>query len=175
MSKKITIRVVLLLIVAFGLFVVYSVVSVFIPRHGTAASVSDLQKFYSKAGSEVAATFTNSLIQKFPFDGPVDWKLILFKEPVMFLTGRVDTNALHQFISDHATTTFLWKGAGNEAERGWPNAEDYPTTIWTNIWVNATWIIEGGYEVAIRGNINLQTRMATISSSGSDGPVRSQK
>lgn len=56
MSKKITIRVVFLLIAAFGIFILYSVVSVFIPRQGTVTSVSELQKVYSKAGPQIAAT-----------------------------------------------------------------------------------------------------------------------
>jgi hypothetical protein len=174
MSEKITIRIVLFLAAAFGIFILYSVVSVFIPRHGTVASVSDLEKVYSKAGPQVTATFTNSLIQKFPFDGPIDWKLIRFKEPMVFLTGRVDTNALRQFIGDHATTKFLWSGANNENEEGWPSSKDYPTTTWTNIWFDAVWIV-GGYEADIKGTIDFRTRMATIQSSGSDEPVNSNK
>lgn len=174
MSKKITIWVVLLLVVAFGIIVLYSVMSVFIPRKGTVTRVSDLEKVYSKAGPQVAATFTNSLIQKIPFDGPIDWKLILFKEPMMFLAGRVDTNALHQFIGDHASTRFLWSGAGNEIEEGWPSAKDYPTTTWTNISFDAAWVVEG-YEADIQGTINFRTRMVTIRSSGSDEPVSPNK
>jgi hypothetical protein len=174
MSKKITLRVVLLLVAAFGIFVVYSVISVFIPRHGTVTNISDLQKVYSKGGSQVAATFTNSLIQKFPFDGVIDWKLILFKEPMMFLTGRVDTNALHQFISDHSTTKFLWSGSGGEVEEGWPSVKDYPTTTWTNIFFDAPWVVEG-YEADIHGTIDFQSRTVTIRSSGSDEPVNSNK
>jgi len=53
-----------------------------------------LQKVYGKVGGPIASTFTNSLIQQFPFDGPIDWKIIFFKEPMVFLNGRVDTNAL---------------------------------------------------------------------------------
>ncbi len=173
MTKKITIRVVLFLIVAFGIFVLYSSVLVFIPRHGTVANVSDLQKVYSKAGPQVAATFTNTLIQKFPFDGLIDWRLISFKEPMVFLTGRVDTNALHQFISNQAATRFMWSGTSHEVTEGWPNARDYATTTWTNIFFDAAWVVEG-YEADIQGSIDFRMRMVTIRSSGSDEPVSSK-
>ena len=174
MSKKITIRVVLFLVMAFGIFVVYSIVSAVMTRQGTMANVSELQKVYSQAGPLVAATFTNSLIQKFPFDGPIGWKLIKFPDPMVFLTGRVDTNGLRQFISDHATTRFWWVGAGNETEEGWPSNKDYATTTWTNIWFEAMWVV-GGYDANIRGNIDFRTRMVTIESTSSDEPVRSNK
>jgi hypothetical protein len=159
----------------FGIFVVYLFIAEVITLHGTVTSVSDLQKVYGKGGRVVAATFTNSLIQKFPFDGPIDWKLIQFKEPIVFLTGRVDTNALRQFISDHATTRFLWSGAGNELEEGWPNAGVWPATTWTNIYFDSAWLVEGGYEADIQGQIDFQKRMVTIRSSGSDGPVTYMK
>jgi len=174
MSRKIIIRVVSLLVAAFGIFVIYFVVSVFIPRHGAVINISDLQKVYNKAGPQVAATFTNSLIQKFPFDGPIDWKLILFKEPMVFLSGRVDTNALHQFISDHPTTRFLWSGAGSKIEEGWPSDKDYPTTTWTNIFFDASWAVEG-YKADIQGTIDVRSRMVMIRSSGSDEPVSSNR
>ena len=174
MSKKVSIRVLLLLVVAFGIFVVYSVVSVFIPRHGTVASVSDLQKVYNEAGTQIAATFTNSLVQRFPFDGPVDWKFIRFKEPWVILTGRVDTNALHQFISSHPDTRFIWSGAGSELEEGWPSAKDYPTATWTNIWFRRDGVVEG-YESTIEGKIDLRSCIVTVQSYGSDQPVSANK
>ena len=174
MSKKITIRVVLLLVTAFGVFVVYSVASVFIDRHGTVASVSDLQKVYGKAGPQIAATFTNSLIQHFPFDGPIDWKLILFKDPMVFLYGKVDTNALHQFISSHPDTRFLWSGAGNELEEGWPSGKEYATTTWTNIDFRSDEVVDG-YGASIQGTIDFRSRTVRILSLGSDEPVSSNK
>jgi hypothetical protein len=81
------------------------------------ASVSDLQKVYSKAGQQIAATFTNSLIQKFPFDGPIEWKLIFFKDPMVFLYGKVATNALHSFIISHPGTRFLWVAQAMKLKR----------------------------------------------------------
>jgi hypothetical protein len=173
MSKKITIRVVLFLAVAFGIFVVYSVVSVFIPRHGTVASVSDLKKVYDKVGGPIATAATNSLIQQFPFDGPIGWKIIFFKDTMVFLNGKVDTNRLHQFISSHPDTRFLWSGAGNESEEGWPSGKDYPTTTWTNIWFRSDWVVEG-YEAMTEGRVDLRSCIVTFRSSGGE-PVSATK
>jgi hypothetical protein len=175
MPKNIVIRVALLLIVAFGIFVFYSVGSLFIPRHGRVANVSDLRKVYGKGGRVVAATFTNSLIQSFPFDGPVEWRLILFKEPMVFLSGKVDTNVLPRFIRDHAPARFIWSGAHNEIEEGWPDASAWPRTTWTNVYFDSNWLVEGGYAAGIQGWIDVQKSMVTIRSSGSDGPVTNPK
>jgi hypothetical protein len=134
MSKKITIRVVLLLVVAFGIFVVYSVVSLFIPRYGTVASVSDLQKAYNKVGGPIAATFTNSIIQQFPFDGPIGWKVIFFKDPMVFLNGKVNTDALHKFVSDNPAAQIFWSGVDANGRDwsadSWPSTSEYPTVTW---------------------------------------------
>ena len=160
--KKTAFRVVLLLVVAFGIFGVYSVLSLFIDRHGTAGSVSDLQKVYNKAGSRIAATFTNSLIQKFPFDGPIDWKLIFFKDPMVFLYAKVDTNSLHQFISSHPDTRFLWSSVSGEVEEGWPSSKDYPGVKWTNIMFQTGH--DSLYGAAIDGTIELLSRDVVITS-----------
>jgi hypothetical protein len=124
---KITIRVILLLVAAFGIFCVYSVASLFIPRHGEAARVSDLQRAFSKAGPEIAAVFTNSLIQKFPFDGVIEWRLILFKDPMLSLDGQVDTNALPEFISANPGTEFL--DSGTTMMFGTPHTNQYGAVI----------------------------------------------
>jgi hypothetical protein len=173
MSKKLTIRVVLSLAVAFGIFVVYSAVSLFIPRYGTVASASDLKRVYAKVGGPIAASCTNSLIQQFPFDGPISWKIIFLKEPIVFLNGKADTNQLHQFISNHPDTRFLWSGVGNESEEGWPDGKAYPTTTWTNIWFKTVLIIDG-YDAVIEGQIDLQSRHGTIRSWGGE-PVSATK
>ncbi len=173
MSKKITIRVVLLLVVAFGVFVIYSVSSLFIPRYGTVASVSGLRKVYDKVGGPIATASTNSLIQQFPFDGPIGWKIIFFKDTMVFLNGKVDTNRLHQFISSHSDTRFLWSGAGNESEEGWPSGKDYPTTTWTNIWFRSDWVVEG-YEAMTEGRVDLRSCIVTFRSSGGE-PVSATK
>lgn len=173
MSKKIAIRVVVSLAAAFGIFVVYSVVSLFIPRYGTAANVSDLKSVYAKVGGPIAASCTNSLIQQFPFDGPISWEIIFFKEPLILLNGKADTNRLHQFISSHPNTRFIWSGAGNEGEEGWPNGQDYPTTIWTNISFKTVLVIEG-YDAVIEGQIDLRSRIGTVRSWGGD-PVGATK
>ena len=159
--KRFTSVVILLLAVALGIFVVYPIVSLFIPRHGTVARVLDLQKVYNKAGPRIAATFTNSLIQKFPFNGPIDWKLILFKDSIVYLNGKVDTNALHQFITSNPGTKFMWTGADNEFETGWPNSKDYATTTWTNI-IFKTEVVAGPYGTCIQGNLDLCSGLVTL-------------
>lgn len=134
---KITGRVILLLVAAFGIFCVYSVVSLFIPRHGETTRVSDLRSAFSKAGPEIEAVFTNSLIQKFPFEGAIEWRLILFKEPILSLDGRVNTNALRPFVSTNAGTQFFWSGTDGTNKDGfageWPTKEEYPSVNWTSM------------------------------------------
>jgi len=134
---KITVRVILLLVAAFGIFCLYSVVSLFIPRHGEATRVSDLQRAFSKAGPEIEATFTNSLIQKFPFDGAIAWRLILFKEPFLSLSGRVDTNALRTFVRANSGTQFYWSGTDTNGQDWsadeWPTKDEYPSVHWKSM------------------------------------------
>jgi len=134
---KIAIRVILLLIAAFGIFCLYSVVSLFIPRHGEAARLSDLRSAFSKAGPGIEAVFTNSLIQEFPFTGPIAWRLTFLKDPLLSLDGRVDTNALHKFVSDNAGTQFIWSGTDisgqNWSADEWPTEERYSSVTWTRI------------------------------------------
>jgi hypothetical protein len=137
MSKKIRNLAALLVVTAFGIFIIYPVVSLFIPRQGTVTSVSDLPRVFSKAGPQFAAAFTNSLIQKFPFDGPIDWKLSLFKDPMGSLSGRVDTNALHKFVTDNSGTKFRWLGTYTNGEiedaDDWPTKDEYPSVCWKSI------------------------------------------
>ncbi len=162
MTKKLTIRIVCLLVAVFAGFIAYSVASAFIPRHGTAAHVSDLRPVYAKAGTRIAFTFTNSLIQRFPFDGPIDWKLMFFKDTALFLSGRVDTNGLHQFIVSHPATRFIWTGAGSEIEEGWPSDKVWPrTTTWTNVWFKTEWNVEG-YPTSIEGRVDTRSRLFTF-------------
>jgi hypothetical protein len=136
MVKKI-IRILVVLIAAFAIFVFCTVVSVFIPRHGQATHVSDLKGAFSKAGPWVEATFTNSLIQSFPFDGGIEWRLTLFKDPFLSLNGRVDTNALLKFVRANPDTRFFWSGTGSNGQNwsadGWPTKEEYPSVNWTTM------------------------------------------
>jgi hypothetical protein len=130
-----------------------------------------LQEVYQKGGAQVASTFTNSLIQKFPFEGPIDWRLQYWKAQCIILTGKVDTNALRQFISDHPTTEFLWSGTnatgGNNVEEGWPDAKDYPTTSWEDM-LFKTQITVGGYSAVIEGWVDFPACTVTIQCWGSD-------
>ena len=177
MSAKIpiTFRVAsIILISSLAVFGLHSCYRSYIYDQGTGASISDLRRVFDKAGPQISATFTNSLIQKFPFDGPISWQLAFLKEPLLTLTGRVDTNALHRFISDHAATRFLWSGAGNEHEEGWPSGTDYPATKWTDIWFKTEWVVDG-YAAVIEGTIDFQSCTARIRSFGSDQPVSTTK
>jgi len=162
MEMKIVIRAMLLLIAAFGIFVLYSVVSLFIPRHGTVTSVSDLPRVFSKAGPQFAATFTNSLIQKFPFDGPIHWKLVLFKDPWGYLNGRVDTNALHKFVTDNSGTQFRWFGTytnGDEEDADdWPSKDEYPSVFWKSITFGTPHTNE--YTAVIDGTLDIVSNRA---------------
>jgi hypothetical protein len=134
---KIAIQVILLSVAAFVIFCVCSVVSLFIPRHSEATHVSDLRSAFSKAGPEIEAIFTNSLIQTFPFDGAIEWRLTLFKDPYLNLYGRVDTNALRTFVSAHTNTQFFWYGTDgtnqNWSADEWPTKEEYPSVNWTSM------------------------------------------
>ena len=122
-----------LLVAVFGVFVVL-VVSFFIPRHGEAARVSDLQTAFRKAGPAIEAVFTNSLIQKFPFDGAIEWRLILFKDPFLSLDGRVDTNSLRTFIRANSGTQFYWSGTDSSGKEWsadeWPAEDEHPSAHW---------------------------------------------
>jgi len=169
----IVLAVVIVLAVALGLNVLYCVWLVFVPHRGTVTNISALQKIYNKVGGPIAATFTNSLIQQFPFDGPIEWKVIYFKDPMVFLNGKVDTNRMHQFVSSHPDTRFLWSGAGGEIEEGWPSGKDYPTTTWTNIWFKREWVVEG-YGACIEGRVDFRSCIVSFRSSGGE-PVSATK
>jgi hypothetical protein len=159
MMKKLTIRPVLLLVAVFIGFVIYDLASYFIPRKGKVPHVSELQIVCSKAGPGFFSAFTNSFVQTFPFDGPIEWKLILFKDTALFLSGRVDTNRLEQFIVSHPDTAFLWQGSTGEVEGEWPFSNDWPTTTWTNVWFRKQWYFEG-YPMSIYGTLDFRTHRA---------------
>lgn len=161
MSKKNKIRALLLLATAFGIFFVYSIVTVFIPRYGTAPHEADLQTVCAEAGPRFVCTLTNSFVQNFPFDGPIGWKLIFFKDTALFLSGRVDTNRLQQFIFNQPDAEFLWTGANGEGEIRWPNNKDYPTTTWTNIWFRKQWSYEG-YPMSVEGTLDIRSDSFTF-------------
>jgi hypothetical protein len=160
MSRKITIvRVVLLILaVVIGTGVLYCIWMVFIPHRGTVNSVPMLQKVYGKVGGPIASTFTNSLIQQFPFDGPIDWKIIFFKEPMVFLNGRVDTNALHKFVSDNPAGQISWSGVDTNGRDwsadSWPSASDYPAVTWKTISFGT---LHDGRPSVIDGTVDLQS------------------
>jgi hypothetical protein len=93
---------------------------------------------------------------------------------MVFLYGKVDTNTLHSFISSHPDTRFLWAGAGNEIEEGWPSGKEYVTTTWTNIIFRSDVVVDG-YEASIQGTVDFHSHIVTIQSIGSDQPVSANK
>lgn len=168
MSKKFIIRVILLLVAISGIYVVFCVLSALIPRHGTVASVSDLQRVFNKAGPEIAVTFTNSLIQNFPFAGKVNWELGLFKMRHVTLSGKVDTNALHQFVISHPSTLFAWSGVDKNGQNwgtaeSWPLGEKNPRIIWHSVSFKLD-PAGGGYAAVIQGDVEFPSSMGTVTS-----------
>lgn len=105
------------------------------------------------------------------FDGPVNWRLQYWKAPCVILTGKADTNALHQFINDHPVTECIWSGTnangGNNIETGWPDPKDYPTTYWKSMWFQTEAVV-GGYKAVIKGWVDFPAADVTIQSWGSD-------
>lgn len=160
MGKKPVTWIILLLVTAFGIFIIYPIVSLFIPRHGEVGHISELQNTFREAGAEIEATFTNSLIQRFPFDGPITWRLTFMKDPFLSLHGRVDTNALRAFVSTNSGTQFFWSGtdtAGHDwAADEWPTKEEYPSVNWTRMGFRTsdtnqfTAVIEGTFDMVSR-------------------------
>ena len=97
----------------------------FVYDHGTVSKVGLLKRVFNRAGTQINATFTNSLIQQFPFEGPIAWKLQFIKMQQVILSGKIDTNALRQFARDHSSTNFIWYGVGKNGQN-W-EAEEFPT------------------------------------------------
>jgi hypothetical protein len=127
-----------MLIVTLGIISLLYIAKTLVGEHGTVSSVSVLQREYNKAGPEIATTFTNSLIQKFPFDGPINWTFSFFKDPFVALSGKVDTNKLHQFIIDNPSTHFGWSGIDKNGKNwfagdSWPTAEENSTITWDSM------------------------------------------
>ena len=118
-------------LVFFGLRWVYHVV---IFDQGRVSSVAALQRPFTKAGSQIAATFTNSLIQTFPFKGEIEWQLGFIKDPMLSVAGDVDTNALHKFVSANSGIQFFWSGTDtnrhNWSADEWPTKDEYPSVNW---------------------------------------------
>ena len=139
MSRKSSIKIATIIIVlALGAIIFRWGFRTFIYDHGTATSVSALQNVYQRAGPEIAATFTNSLIQRFPFEGKMDWRLAFIKAPQVWLSGRVDTNAFRQFVNSHPSTRFVWSGVDKNgqnwfASEDWPSAEENARIIWDRV------------------------------------------
>lgn len=172
MSKKLIIRVTLILVAICGIVAGFSILSVFLPRHGTVASVSDLQRVFNKAGPEIAVTFTNSLIQKFPFAGEIKWELGYFKVPHVTLSGKVDTNALRQFVVGHPSTLFAWSGADQKGQN-WGTAESWPLGGENSriTWRSVSFKLDpagGGSAAVIQGDVDFLSCMGKVTSSSPD-------
>ena len=160
--------VVIILAVAFGLNVLYCAWIMFVPHRRTVTNVSALQRVYHRAGPQIALTFTNSLIQRFPFEGKVDWELGFFKAPRVVLSGKVDTNALRQFVSDHPSILFAWSGVDKNgqnwfAAENWPSTEENARIIWDSVSFQVD-PVGGGYAAVIQGEVKFPSCMGWVSS-----------
>lgn len=169
MARKIpTIRIAkIILFAVLAIIALRFVCKPFLSEHGTVSNVSVLQKVFQRGGPEIAATFTNSLIQRFPFDGNVDWVLQHFKMPQVVLSGKVDTNALHQFVRDHPSTRFIWsvvdKSGQNWIAEEWPTAEEYARIARGSVWFKVL-PDGGGYAAVIEGEVEFPSRVGTVRS-----------
>jgi hypothetical protein len=101
---------------------------------GWVSSVAALHRPFTKAGSQIAATFTNSLIQTFPFKGDIEWRLGFIKDPMLSVAGDVDTNALQKFVSANSGIQFFWSGTDTNGQDWsadeWPTKDAYPSVNW---------------------------------------------
>jgi hypothetical protein len=86
---------------------------------------------------------------------------------MVFVSGNVDTNRLHQFVSRHPDTAFLWSGTGNAMEKGWPSYSDYPATTWTNIWFKTNYSVEGRL-ASVECQVDLRSRVVSFRSAGGE-------
>lgn len=126
-------------ILAIGCVILWNVFRFLAGERGVANGVSDLFEVYRKAGSAVGATFTNSLIQQFPFEGSVDWRLGYWADPFVSLSGRVNSNALQRYISANTSAQFIWSGVNTNgqdvSEEGWPDEREHHATVWRSLFV----------------------------------------
>lgn len=140
MRKQRVVQIVsLVAILAIGSVILWHAFRFFAGERGVANGVSDLFEVYRKAGSAVGSTFTNSLIQQFPFEGPIDWHLGYWADPFVSLSGRVNSNALHRYIAANASVQFIWSGVNTNgqdvSEEGWPNEKEHQATVWRSLFV----------------------------------------
>ena len=98
------------------------------------SSVAALQRPFTKAGPRIAVTFTNSLIQTFPFKGDIEWRLGFIIEPMLSVAGDVDTIVLQKFVSANSGGRFFWSGTDangqNWSADEWPIKDKYPSVNW---------------------------------------------
>jgi hypothetical protein len=125
------------LIVGLGLMGLRWMYHAMIFDQGSVSSVPDLQRVFAKAGPQLEATFTNALIQTFPFKGTIEWRLGFIKDPMLSVAGSVDTNALRAFVSANSGTQFFWSGTDangqNWSADEWPAKDEYPSVHWRSI------------------------------------------
>jgi hypothetical protein len=156
----------IILAIALGMIFARYAFKNLIYDHGTVDKVSILGKIYHKAGSNIETTFTNSLIQTFPFEGKIDWKLQFIKDPMIILTGKVDTNTLNHFVTNNSSTQFVWSGIDNKGQNwsadGWPSPEEYPAVIWNSMIFKVEGV--GQYPPVIEGSVEFSSGKAVIKS-----------
>jgi len=122
------------LLVALGFLGLRWMYHAMIFDQGRVSSVAALHRPFTKAGSQIAATFTNSLIQTFPFKGDIEWRLGFIKDPMLSVAADIDTNALLKFVSANSSVEFFWSGTDasgqNWSADEWPTKDAYPSVSW---------------------------------------------
>lgn len=104
---------------------------------GRVGSTSGLQRVFAKAGPQIAATFTNALIQTFPFKGDIAWRLGLIKDPMLSVVADADANAIRQFVIANSEAQFFWSGVDTNGRSWstdeWPTKDEYPSVHWRSM------------------------------------------
>lgn len=143
---------------------------------GTTENIAELKNIYRRGGAPLAAAYTNTVIQKFPFSGRINWNLSLFRNPSLSLSGIVDTNNLVGFINLHSTIHFLWHGKSKDGVEvmgsgdgsdvdGVVNSEKFPNikdVTWQKVYFQFEQAV-GEHSVIIQGNIDLNTQAGDVS------------
>ena len=123
-------------------------------HRGTVANVSELKPVFLREERWLAFALTNSFIQEFPFRGQIEWNLSHFQGTMLFITGAVDTNLLHQYLNGEPDASVSWQGSKNEFEDRWPDARQWPSTIWTNVDIEKEFDF-GTYKTSARYSIDM--------------------
>ena len=134
--------------------------------HGTAKSIPEMAKIYKKAGVLISATYTNSLVQEFPFDGKIDWQLQFIAEPLLILNGNINSNGFHSMILKNQSTRFFWTGIDKDGKEISPDGNfsteaESREVVWRQMFFKATQKVQG-YEACIEGSVDFASGVAVL-------------